>query len=65
MNPLTIVEVQAFIKKFVGLQEGETDCIAASVEFGPNGGGIFARRCSGSTSGLNWLTNSRIQPSWH
>jgi hypothetical protein len=41
MNPLTIVEVQAFLKKFVGLHERETDCVAASVEFGPDGGGII------------------------
>lgn len=41
MNPLTIVEVQAFLKKLAGLHEGETDCVAATVEFGSDGGGMI------------------------
>jgi len=41
MKPLTVGELQVFLKRLIGLREGETECAVASVEFGPDGGGVI------------------------
>jgi len=41
MIPLTVVELQTFIRGLIGRQEGYMKCAVASVEFGPDGGGVI------------------------
>lgn len=42
MKPLTFVEIQRFLKALIGRKQAQRVCVAATVEFGADGGGIIA-----------------------
>ena len=41
MKPLTVVEIQRFLKGMIGRKKARRVCVSAAVEFGADGGGIL------------------------
>lgn len=40
MNPLTVQELQAYLRRWPGRIDGLYECATASIEFGTDGGGV-------------------------